>query len=338
MRRIFLALALMCMAFTTNAQSLLFGDITNNCVVDVNDVTKLIDIVLKGGHTPLTRTMEMEVGNKVIFGFTSGGNTYSISSSTPSVAEASITGSKICIKSKSLGKSTITVTDSESNTLATIEVAVIEGAEAVDLGLPSGLLWSDKNMGASSPEEYGYYFAWGETTPKSNEPYNWTTYKWCEGSDTTMTKYCNVSYYGKNGFTDDKTVLEEEDDAAHVNWGDSWRMPTKAEFDELTNSNYTIREWVTQNGVCGYKFTSKSNGNSIFLPAAGNRTGNDLDDAGSYGYYWSSTLYEIPKLNQRDPSCAWYLTFNNDEENSNHLGTNGNSRYYGRSVRPVRKK
>ncbi|MBO5975390.1 MAG: hypothetical protein J6P95_06730, partial [Paludibacteraceae bacterium] len=96
----------------------------------------------------------------------------------------------------------------------------------IDLGLPSGLKWATCNVGADSPEEYGDYFAWGETTSKTT--YDWSTYKWCNGSYYTMTKYCDNSYYG---IVDDKTVLDPEDDAAFVNMGGSWRMPTKAEQD-----------------------------------------------------------------------------------------------------------
>ena len=92
-----------------------------------------------------------------------------------------------------------------------------KGHEYVDLGLPSGLKWATCNVGADSPEEYGDYFAWGEVEPKAT--YDWSTYKYCAGSSSTMTKYCNSSDYGKDGFSDEKTVLELKDDAATVNWG-----------------------------------------------------------------------------------------------------------------------
>ncbi len=192
--------------------------------------------------------------------------------------------------------------------------------EAIDLGLPSGTLWANMNVGASSPEDYGDYFAWGETTPKSE--FNWSTYKWCNGSSTTLTKYCSDSSYGYNGYTDTKTVLDAEDDAARANWGGDWRMPTKADFQELIDN--TTNEWTTQNGVYGQKFTS-SNGNSIFLPAAGYRWGGKLYDAGSGGYCWSSSL------NGGDPNGAWDLYFG-----SGYLYTYNGYRSRGRSVRPVR--
>ncbi len=196
-----------------------------------------------------------------------------------------------------------------------------EGVEAVDLGLPSGLKWANMNVGASKPEDYGDYFAWGETTTK--DTYSWESYKWCNGSYNTMTKYCDNSEFGYNGFTDNKTVLDIEDDAARANWGGDWRMPTKAEFDELLNN--TTKEWTTQNGVNGYKFTSKTNGNSIFLPAAGSHWYDELDYAGSGGYYWSSSLGESYQ------SRAWRLYFG-----SGFADSNSSTRSGGHSVRPVR--
>lgn len=170
---------------------------------------------------------------------------------------------------------------------------------AVDLGLPSGTLWADRNVGADSPEDYGDYFAWGETSPKRT--YNWSTYKWCKGSSDTMTKYCTKSSYGT---VDNKTVLDLEDDAAYVNMGAEWRMPTYDEQKELRNN--CTWTWTTQKGTKGYKVTGP-NGKSIFLPAAGSRDDiertnrySNLDDAGSHGYYWSSSL---------DESCPNFACF-----------------------------
>ncbi len=197
------------------------------------------------------------------------------------------------------------------------------GAEAVDLGLPSGLKWANMNVGATSPEDYGDYFAWGETTPQSSNRYYWDSYKWCKGNYDTLTKYCNNSDYGYNGFTDGKTVLDMDDDAARANWGGEWRMPTRSEFEELLNN--TTNEWTTQNGVNGCQFTSKTNGNSIFLPAAGTRGGGELYYVGSNGFYWSSTPdYE---------DDAYVLRFSSDGAywSDDYLG-----RGFGQSVRPVR--
>ena len=118
-----------------------------------------------------------------------------------------------------------------------------------------------QNVGANRPEECGSYFAWGETSPKSE--YSWATYKYANGSETTLTKYCNDS---SNGNVDNKEVLEEQDDAATANWGKPWRTPTLSETQELIN--YCSWVLTTQNGVSGYKVTG-ANGNSIFLPAGG---------------------------------------------------------------------
>ena len=191
----------------------------------------------------------------------------------------------------------------------------------VDLGLPSGLLWATCNVGANAPDEYGDYFAWGETQPK--DYYDWSTYQYCNGDDgwNTLTKYCNNSSYGYNGFTDNLTTLLPEDDAATANWGAGWRMPTKAEWEELYNN--TTVTWTTQNGVYGRLFTA-SNGNSLFLPAAGYRYDSSLYGAGSYGCYWSSSLYTDGPYN------AWSFFFD-----SGTYGWHGSFRDPGFTVRPV---
>ena len=187
----------------------------------------------------------------------------------------------------------------------------------VDLGLPSGTKWATCNVGATAPEEYGNYYAWGETEPKTT--YDWSTYKWCNGDYDTQTKYCTDSSYGT---VDNKTVLELADDAARANWGGAWRMPTDAEWTELReNCTWT---WITKNGVNGYEVKSKINGNSIFLPAAGWRGYDDLNWTGNYGYYWSSSL------NSDYPWGAWGVYFGSD-----FVGGYGDRRCYGQSVRPV---
>ena len=158
------------------------------------------------------------------------------------------------------------------------------GHEWVDLGLPSGLKWATCNVGANSPSDYGDYYAWGETSTKSD--YSWSTYKWCNGSDNTLTKYNTNSDYG---MVDNKTRLELSDDAARANWGGSWRMPTYEELYELINKDNCTWTWTTQDGKNGYRVTSRTNGNSIFLPAAGYRSGDNLNYAGRDGRYRSSS-------------------------------------------------
>ena len=193
----------------------------------------------------------------------------------------------------------------------------------VDLGLPSGLLWAECNVGATVPEEYGDYFAWGETTTKST--YSWSTYRYCttdgEGNLSTLTKYNTSSTYGT---TDTLTTLLPGDDAATARLGGGARTPTYDEWSELLNN--TTAEWTTLNGVNGRRFTSTTNGNSIFLPAAGWRSGSELDYAGGVGYYWSSSL------DSGSPSYARRFGFGSGAQDMYY----GSDRYNGLGVRAVR--
>lgn len=203
-----------------------------------------------------------------------------------------------------------------------ISEAVVEQdtvGDWVDLGLPSGLLWATRNVGASSPEDYGSYFAWGETSPKSY--YSWDTYAYGyfdNNGSLYITKYNPSNYY--HGPVDNLTILQPGDDAATANYGG--RMPTKEEWQELYNNCTSV--WTTVNGVNGRRFTGP-NGNSLFLPAAGYRWSDDLYDAGGIGSYWSSSLYA------GNPNYAWLFDFN-----SGDYGMSGSSRRSGQSVRAVR--
>jgi len=181
--------------------------------------------------------------------------------------------------------------------------------EWVDLGLPSGTLWATCNIGANAPEEYGYYFAWGETEPK--EVYSWNTYKWCNGTFDTITKYLTEDgyTYGFRDFTDGKTELDSEDDAAYVNLGPEWRMPSMEQQLELVEQCTWTQK--TRNGVNGM-LVKGPNGNTIFLPAAGGyvynplySVGSDGYYVGSDGYYWSRTL--CPNHDFSD--CSFGLAF-----------------------------
>ena len=191
----------------------------------------------------------------------------------------------------------------------------VQGHAYVDLGL--SVKWATCNVGASKPEDYGDYYAWGETTTKSG--YSWKTYKWCKGTKDTMTKYCTNSNYGT---VDNRTTLTSSDDVATVKWGSKWRMPTKEEMKELDED--CTWTWTIQNGVRGMKVKGP-NGNSIFLSAAGYRYGTDLRYRGSYGYYWSATL-------RVDISDAAY-DFNFDDGGSRWYGNW--DRFIGQTVRPV---
>ena len=205
-----------------------------------------------------------------------------------------------------------------------VEIVVVSiSHEYVDLGLPSGLLWATCNVGANYPEDYGYYFAWGETQPK--DTYYWNNYQHCNGSYTKLTKYCYDSYYGLNGYTDNLAILQPVDDAATTNWGAGWRIPTKEDWQELyQNTSHTSQN---QNGVRGRLLTAE-NGNSLFLPAAGYRYGSDLYDANSRGYYWSCSL------NMDAPTNSWEFYY--EFYSGYYYAMNNSLRYEGHSVRPVR--
>ena len=210
-----------------------------------------------------------------------------------------------------------------TNTPSSSLTITANGHEWVDLGLPSGTLWATCNVGASKPEDYGNYYAWGETGTKST--YDWDNYKYDKRTSffhPKLTKYCTKSAEGDDGFSDNLTELQSSDDPATANWGSGWRTPTKAQWDELLAN--TTNQWTTQNGVKGRKFTSKKNGQTLFLPAAGLRQGSRLNHTDSYGNYWTSSLWVSNEV--------LYLSFDSHGCNANYLG----SRYDGFTVRPVR--
>ena len=206
--------------------------------------------------------------------------------------------------------------------------------EYVDLGLPSGIKWAKRNLGASKPSDYGHYYAWGETEPKTD--YTWATYKWMQAGQSDwkhITKYTVADgqtegiWYDAGGtfIGDNKTTLEAADDAATRKLGSPWRMPTLVEIRELLDANNCTWTWTTQAGKNGYEVKSKTNGNSIFLPAAGYRGGSALYYAGSGGYFWSSSLSTAGSDRARN------LGFDSGARGWYH-----NPRFYGFSVRPVR--
>jgi len=195
----------------------------------------------------------------------------------------------------------------------------------VDLGLPSGTLWATCNLGAETPEQFGDYYAWGET--KTKNVFNWESYAYVGefdqmGATSPLTKYCSVAEQGLNGFSDELTTLEASDDAAAVAC-DGARIPTKEEWDELFEN--TDAEWTNVNGVDGVTFKSRSGEASIFLPAAGGRYDAELYDNGSYGYYLSSSL------NTEHPVDAWGAYLSSASQN---MG--GSPRIYGFTVRAVK--
>ena len=195
------------------------------------------------------------------------------------------------------------------------------GHDYVDLGLPSGTLWATCNVGASKASDAGLYFQWGDTQGYSTDQigkdktFNWANYKWSiDGSSTNFRKYTTTG-----------ATLELEDDAAHVNMGGSWHMPTPTQIQELLNTAYTTNTWTTQYGVNGRLFTSKTDpSKSIFVPAAGYAWDGSLNSSGGYGYVWSSMLSAV------SVDGGQYLYFNSDNANLNN-----NNRNNGYSVRGV---
>lgn len=207
-------------------------------------------------------------------------------------------------------------------------------AQAIDLGLPSGTLWANMNVGATAEEEAGLYFAWGETTGYGSDTsdgkiFDDASYKW--GTSPSIRKYCTDN---QNGIVDNKTVLELEDDAARANWGGDWRMPTNEEFQELLDG--TTQQTATVNGIRGVRLTSKTNGKSIYFPAVGYRMLSEMKLGGEGGYYWSSSIYNLEVYNMLIDTDASIYCF---RLNGNYmLHQNQNKRSYGLNVRAVMKK
>jgi hypothetical protein len=194
------------------------------------------------------------------------------------------------------------------------------GHDYVDLGLPSGLLWATCNIGAKHPEDYGYYFAWGETEPK--DVYNWHTYKYAYlDTDTTfvLTKYCDFPENGKDGFVDNKYVLDPEDDAAQVIWGGGWRMPTIYEIQELMD-NCSIGGFVDIAGEGEYIYGDGTqvydpfgDGDEyMFLPFAGYKINDVLydEDTIQVAYYWSNNLVSADRGGESVGADAWGDSWN----------------------------
>ena len=243
-------------------------------------------------------------------------------SSDDSIASVDENG-KVTAVSKGIATIKATANDG-SNKNASCIVTVFREAE--DLGL--SVKWATCNLGAANPEEYGDYYAWGEIEPhySCQDPitwvdnkigYSWGTYKWCRGSETTLLKYNTNSSFG---VVDNKVYLDPEDDAAHIRLGGSWRMPTDAEWKALrTKCTWT---WTIQNEVKG-RLVTGPNGNSIFLPCAGDRYERNRY-AGYSGKYWSASL------NTDNPTRALSVFFNSGGIDQSH-----DRRFDGMTIRPV---
>ena len=260
-------------------------------------------------------------------------------SSNTSVATVSSSG---VVTAKTVGSATITVSTNDGGKQATCTVTVsVPIPEVIDLGL--SVKWASFNLGATQPEEAGDFYAWGDPDPyySSLEPltwkkgkesgYDWTSYKWCKGSENTLTKYCTDPSYGNNGFTDYKIILDPEDDAAHVHLGDKWRLPTQDELEELKDKCTT--KWTTMNGVIGRMVTGP-NGNSIFFPALGGIHRQTPKYEGDSGYYWSSSLC-TESVREGSPSMYAYIYMVSNSVSSDYHIMGYNRGRVGGSVRPV---
>ena len=327
MRKLLFIFMVMLMATTIhaqNSQNYLLGDVNKDGRVTVADAMMVVNIIMNG-YTPFSvspTAVFIPADGTATIDIEGGYNEYEVTSSNTNVVKATLNGSTITLTAVASGEAKVTVKD--LLTMRFLEIPVKVGYPSspsysacpdehhphlIDLDLPSGTKWACCNVDTDHPENqsptnYGGYYAWGETETKTT--YDWTTYKHCDGSSST----CHD--LGSD-------IIGTEHDVAHVKWGGSWVMPTKVQQDEL-RSNCTY-EWTTVDGVNGGKFTSRKNGASIFLPAAGNR--HDYA-AGSVGYYWSS---------HQDSSTAhgaFSLYFTSRNANMNY-----NKRYIGQSVRPV---
>ena len=319
-------LALMLLtSVTANAQNSLVGDVNKDGRVNIADVTMVVDVILNGQKKLSLSATEISLGkgNTATIVITSGFGSYTVSCADTNIADASLSGSTVIITGKNVGTTVVKVIDTISGNMKEISVAVNENApiaypacpdenhpHLIDLGLPSGTKWACCNVGADKPEAYGGYYAFGETEEK--EVYETSTYKLSRNK-----------LYGNNNLD----ISGTEFDVAHVKWGGYWCMPTLDDIIELLDN--CSNEWTTHNNVNGRKFTSKSNGSSIFLPATGYRLSGvpykDLN-VGTDGVYWSSTplpdhVYEAYALGFGSYEPEWYTVGSNSD--------------YGHSVRPV---
>ena len=268
---------------------------------------------------PLEVGDEATLSVEIVFPVNANDKSYTWSSSDDVIASVDNNG---IVKAKSKGTATIKVMANDGsgvNNSCQVAVYSIDIPQAIDMGTVvngKNIKWASFNIGASSPEEYGLYYAWGETEPKSR--YLKDTYKFGKDYSDSFSKYNTNSSYGT---VDNKTVLESEDDVAYVKSGGKWRMPTDAEWTALREQCTWV--WTTRNSIEGCLVTAPS-GNSIFLPGAGQRLANFLYGAGAVGNYWSSSLVTDY------PNNAWLVKF--DPENVFRYPFD---RLYGFSVRPV---
>ena len=326
MKRLLFSIVMSIMTITTQAQPYHL-DVNNDGHIQLTDALIIINYLL-GRFNPEYATLSLS-SYELFFSYSfqstvsviSGSGAYSVESSDNNVATANVNGTTITVTPIGVGTATIIVTDTKSGKKANVAVTVSsvqnifltcpdeQHPHLIDLGLPSGTKWACCNVGATIPEGYGGYYAWGETEEKTT--YNWSTYIHCDGSSST----CH------NLGSD---IAGTQYDVAHEKWGSSWVMPSLDQIKEL-RENCTSK-WTTVNGVNCWNFRG-SNGGSIFLPAAGHRWNDDLYIAGSYVAIWSSTH------GPSNSNSAYYLYYR--QSFSSDIKLNKNGRSEGLSVRPV---
>lgn len=256
-------------------------DLNRDGDVTVTDVRNLVDLILgyaTDDEPVLTLSatdVTVAMGQTATVDISGGNEKYLSASGDADVAFPTVKGHTLTVHPVKIGYTVFTVRDNQGVRDYTIGVTVTgtapESVELVDLGLPSGLRWANQNLGAEAPEEYGAYYAWGEISEKDN--YDWVSYSHCNGNMNT------IHDIGEN-------ISGTQYDAARMNWGGSWRMPTQEEYKELIdNCTWT---WTDVNGTMG-KMGTGPNGNTIFFPAAGYKAGTGTYSTELYGNYWTAT-------------------------------------------------
>lgn len=277
-----MAFVLTAAVLQTSAQSAATRyDINRDGDVSVTDVRNLVDYILGYGTddepvlTLSATDVTVAMGQTATVDITGGSASYLTASGDADVAFPTVKGHTLTVHPARIGHTVFTVRDDQGVRDYTIGVTVTgsapESVELVDLGLPSGLKWANQNLGAEAPEEYGAYFAWGEVSEKDN--YDWASYSHCDGSMST------IHDLGED-------ISGTPYDAARMNWGGSWRMPTLEEYNELVDN--CTWAWTDVNGTLGRMGTGP-NGNTIFFPAGGYKAGSVNYSRGLYGNYWTAT-------------------------------------------------
>ena len=304
--------------FNVKAQQILATDMMDGALKTLEtNISALVTEVLDNEETSAAAIRKLAESAGTVDG--SGNIGYQQAAGTHCISNAGSVHNATVILDSEINTLQSTINELET-TINNLQEIINQNStvEWVDLGL--SVKWAKCNVGAKNETDYGSYFQWGDIMNKTNSNCDWTNYKHCNGSGTTLTKYNTKSSYGA---VDGKTTLDPEDDAAAQIMGGAWRMPTETEIQELITN--TTNEWISNyngSGVNGYKFTA--NGNSIFIPASGSRSGYSFGNRGDYGSIW------ISSLDTSDPQIAQQLFFN-----SGLIETSTGTRFYGRAVRGV---